>query len=150
MQLFCLANDSLCVFVYMWFFVCVFVYVLLLPLPWYLHFDCFVVLCFFFACLHFFFTRFRPFKSCHQDKYSTVYSSRCKCAYAKTFFFLSLHSISTFSTKSNGSVFSFFCIRTFIYIYLSYYQLVLVAINCQVALKYTKRFPFNHLVYGRV
>lgn len=83
------------------------------------------------------------------------------------FFVLSLalsilfHSISTFSTKSNGfNFYSFFrnfactyrCECMHAHLFLSYYRCiygVLVAINCQVALKIhtdTKRFSFEHLV----
>lgn len=68
MQLFCSANDSLGIIRCMCDVIAV---ATILPLPWHLHFDCFVVLYFFFCLyLHFSFTRIRPFKSCHQDKYS--------------------------------------------------------------------------------
>lgn len=127
MQLFCSGKwftwkpffvyiTTLCLWVF--FCVCMMLlpFAVILPLLWHLHFDCFVVLCFCFAYLQFrLHTNF--VHSSHVIKTNIVYSSRCKCITIRAqsthllrfSLFILFHSISAFSTKSNGFEFFSFC-----------------------------------------
>lgn len=134
------ADRSLCC---VWaIFCCFFIRcVMLLPLPWHLHFDCFVVVLrccywvFFFSNL----TCISPSHKYHQDKYSILYSTPLECKWAHLLFFslswISLHFAQSAHSAVDLTVWRFFfCIRIyifniFIWVIISWF----VAINCQVA-----------------